>query len=381
MRVGIDICRLTDPWTGIGNYIHNLLCGLAEVDRETSYLLYPFFWECFPRDFKALDRFVPRQANFSLFARDRPELWVKLVWCKLRLRHERFLGRVDVTHSTNLAAARLNRSKLAVTVHDLSFVRRPQWHKKENTEFSRRSLENALRHADAIITPSEFTAGELVDLYPRAAGRVRAAPEAVMPQFRPDRNPAALAAVRRKYGLERPYFLFVGSLEPRKNLVRLAEAFARLREAGYRDFDLAAAGGVGWEADEIIEALDHPRTAGHVHRLGYAPGPDLPLLYQGAHAVVYPSLYEGFGLPVLEGMACGTPVIASRAGSIPEVGGEAVLYVDPEDTDQIVEAMARIIEDRDLHAELAARGPERARLFSRAEMGRRTLAVYRELAG
>ncbi len=380
MRVGIDICRLTDPWTGIGNYIHNLIYGLARVDSENSYTLYPYFWECFPRDLKELADFVPRQDNFTFFAQDRPDIWAKLFWCKLRLRHEMLLERVDVTHSTNLAAARLRRSRLVVTVHDLSFVRQPAWHKAENVEFSRRGLERTVRYADLIITPSRFTAEELAEFHPQAAGRTRVVPEAVLPEFRPAWDPAALEIVRDKYHLERPYFLFVGTLEPRKNLVRLAVAFHRLLQRGYRDHDLVLAGSVGWEAEEIINTLALPAGAGHIRRLGYVPGPDLPYLYQAAFALVYPSLYEGFGLPVLEGMASGVPVITSRGSSLPEVGGEAVLYVDPNETDQISQALARLIDDRDLHAKLCRRGVRQAARFTRTEMGRQTLAVYQEAA-
>ena len=381
MRVGIDICRLTDPWTGIGNYITNLLGGLAQVDRENQYLLYPYFWDCFPLSFDGFADFVPPQDNFRLHAPRRSWLWVKLVWLKSPYPRERFLARVDVTHSPNLAAPRLRRSKLVVTVHDLSFLREPAWHKADNVAFSSRGVEGAVQRADAIIVPSEFTAHEMSEFYPAARDRVHVVPEAVLPVYQEPCPAAELARVKKAHALERPYFLFVGTLEPRKNLVRLISAFHGLIEQGLEDVELVLAGGLGWKADEIRQAADDPKGQGRVRRLGYVPGPDLPGLYQGALAVVYPSLYEGFGLPVLEALASGAPCLTSRAASLPEVAGEAALLVDSDDSDALAQGMLRLARDADLRARLALAGPKQAARFSRAAMGAGTLEVYRHLAG
>lgn len=381
MQIAIDICRLTDPWTGIGNYIANLLAGLAAVDRDNQYILYPYFPECFPRRVKDMAAFVPPQANFSLWGAGRPELLVKLLWFKLKLPQPWFLAKPAVTHSTNLAGPRLKHGKLVVTVHDLSFCRRPDWHKADNVAFSQRALDNAVAHADLLIAPSAFTAAELVELYPSTQGRVRVVPEAVLPVYRPAQDQAALKAVLKRHGLERPYLLFVGTLEPRKNLVRLLAAYERLLAGGQDEFDLVLAGGTGWKAGPIEEALSRSAARGRVRRLGYVPGPDLPALYQGAWALVYPSLYEGFGLPVLEALACGTPVVTSAAASLPEVGGRAALYVDPADEGQLLAALERITGQPGLRGELAAQALAQAAGFSQEAMGRAALAVYQEAAG
>ncbi|MBU1449696.1 MAG: glycosyltransferase family 4 protein [Proteobacteria bacterium] len=381
MQIGIDICRLTDPWTGVGNYIANLLAGLAAVDRENQYLLYPYFPECFPRRVKDMAAFVPPQDNFSLWGAGRPELLIKLLWFKLKLPQPWFLAKPRVTHSTNLAGPRLRHGKLVVTVHDLSFCRQPQWHKTDNVAFSLRALENAVANADLLIAPSTFTADELVELYPATRGRVRVVPEAVLPVYRPAEDPFQMQAVLKRHGLDRPYLLFVGTLEPRKNLVRLLAAYERLLAGGQDQFDLVLAGGTGWKAGPIEEALSHSEARGRVRRLGYVPGPDLPALYQGAWALVYPSLYEGFGLPVLEAMACGAPVVTSAAASLPEVGGDAALYVDPLDEDQLLAALERITGQAGLRAELAAKALTQAGRLSQEAMGRAALAVYQEAAG
>jgi glycosyltransferase involved in cell wall biosynthesis len=381
VKIGIDICRLGDPWTGVGNYIVNLLAGLAAVDAENQYLLYPYFPECFPPRLADMAAHVPPQANFSLWGAGRPELLVKLLWFKLKLPQRWFLASTEVTHSTNLAGPRLSGSRLVVTVHDLSFCREPAWHKEDNVAFSLRALGRAVRHATLLITPSAFTAAELEELHPAARGRVRVVPEAVLPLYRPEPHHGEAARVRARHGLERPYLLFVGTLEPRKNLERLIVAYHRLLAKGQEEFDLVLAGGPGWKAAGIEAAINHPAGRGRVRRLGYVPGPELPALYQGAWALVYPSLYEGFGLPVLEALACGTPVVTSRTASLPEVAGEAALYLDPLDQDDMLAALERITGEPGLREELAAKALAQAARFSQEAMGRAALAVYQEAAG
>jgi glycosyltransferase involved in cell wall biosynthesis len=379
--VGIDICRLTDPWTGVGNYIYNLVSGLAAVDQENQYVLYPYFWDCFPRDYKALAEFVPDSPNFSLHGAEKSELGVKLFWCKLKLPKEPQLAKVDVTHSTNISGPRLQNSQLAVTIHDLSFVYEPQWHKKDNVVFSMRALNRAVRRADALIVPSEFTARELIRFDPSVRNRVRVVYEAVSPRFRADQDKKSLAKLRQKYGLEKPFFLFVGTLEPRKNLPRLIQVLHRLWKNGLIEQDLVLAGGEGWKADETIQAIKDSAGRGRVKALGYVPFEDLPGLYQAAYGVVYPSLYEGFGLPVLEAMACGAPVITSNISSLPEVAGEAALLVDPFDESSMADALVRLGRDQGLRNNLAGLSLQQAAKFSRQAMGRGTLSVYRELSG
>ncbi|MFH2128125.1 MAG: glycosyltransferase family 1 protein, partial [Pseudomonadota bacterium] len=231
-----------------------------------------------------------------------------------------------------------------------------------------------------LIAPSTFTAEELVELYPATRGRVRVVPEAVLPVYRPATDPAPVREVLARHGLERPYLLFVGTLEPRKNLVRLLAAYERLVAGGQDEFDLVLAGGTGWKAGPIEEALSHSPVRERIRRLGYVPGPDLPALYQGAWALVYPSLYEGFGLPVLEALACGVPVVTSAAASLPEVGGDAALYLDPEDPEQLWDALERITGQPGLREDLAAKALAQAGRFSQEAMGRAALAVYREAA-
>ena len=379
MRVGIDICRLTDPMTGVGNYIRNLVLGLAQVDRQNQYVLYPYFDTCFPKRYKELAQFLPDQPNFTLHGLDKNELLVKLKWCKLKLPKEAQLAPVDVTHSTNIAGPRMRKSKLVVTVHDCSFIREPAWHKAGNLEYSTRALGQAVRHADLIITPSQYSADELQECHPQTQGRVRVAAEAVHESFRPPGPDFDPGQIRGKYGLDRPYLIYVGTLEPRKNLVALIKAYQLCLAQGDCASDLVLAGGEGWKAEPIIEAIKDQANQSRVHWLGYVPGEDLAPLYQAARAAVYPSLYEGFGLPVLEAMSCGAPVLTSPLTSLPEVGGQAVLYADPRDENELAHAMRRLINDDVLCVQLREKGFVQSGLFSKERMGLETLAVYNEL--
>ena len=380
MRVGIDICRLTDPMTGVGNYIRNLVLGLAQVDKHNAYVLYPYFDTCFPKRYKELARFLPNQSNFTLHGINKNELLVKLLWCKLKLPKEAQLAPVEVTHSTNIAGPRMKKSKLVVTVHDCSFLREPAWHKAGNLEYSTRALNQAVEQAELIITPSRYSADELVAFHPQTKDRVRVAAEAVHESFAPPAPGFDPRVIKAKYSLDRPYLLYVGTLEPRKNLVGLIRAYHRLLLEGDCPCDLVLAGGKGWKAEPILEAIEDPRGAGRVRWLGYVPGEDLAPLYQAAHAAIYPSLYEGFGLPVLEAMSCGTPALTSPLTSLPEVGGDAVLYADPQDEEELASAMLRIMNDSNLYQELKSAGLERAAQFTKERMGSETLQVYQEIA-
>jgi glycosyltransferase involved in cell wall biosynthesis len=186
--------------------------------------------------------------------------------------------------------------------------------------------------------------------------------------------------VKERYALEEPYLLAVGLLQPRKNLGRLLEAFSQVA-AEELGLTLALVGRTGWGAEAVQERIARPDLAGRVRLLGAAPDEDLPLLYGGALALCYPSLYEGFGLPPLEAMACGTPVVVAGTTSLPEVVGDAGVLVDPEDVASIADGIRRVVTDEGLRRELSRRGLARAAQFSWGECARRHLALYRELAG
>jgi alpha-1,3-rhamnosyl/mannosyltransferase len=243
----------------------------------------------------------------------------------------------------------------------------------------RLSIRRAARLADAIIVPSAATGRDLAARFPLARTRIRVIPHAPSERFVPLRSEDCLPVLARHGLAHGDYLLFVGNVEPRKNLRALVEAYGRMRQATPLSPRLAIAGGAGWKNQEIHQAAATSPVAADIRFLGHVSDADLPSLVSGALAFVYPSLYEGFGLPPLEAMACGTPVITSNRSSLPEVVGDAALVVDPDDRMELADAMARLVSDARLREHLRARGLERAQGFSWDETARRTIEVYEDV--
>jgi glycosyltransferase involved in cell wall biosynthesis len=267
-----------------------------------------------------------------------------------------------------------------VTIHDLGYRFFPSAHG------ARRRLELDLttrfscRAARRIIAPSQATRRDLEREYGIAGERIRVIAHGVDEEMRPVRDPARLAEVRARYGIRSDYLLYLGTLQPRKNVGRLVDAFLRCRQRAGRDLTLVLAGQPGWLLQAVDAHVAGAEARGAVVRPGYVAREDLPALYSGALAFVFPSLYEGFGLPVLEAMACGAPVLASSTSSLPEVVGDAGMLVSPLDTGALAAALERLVADADLRSDLAERGLARARQFTWERCGRRTLDVIREAA-
>jgi glycosyltransferase involved in cell wall biosynthesis len=247
----------------------------------------------------------------------------------------------------------------------------------------RLTVRRTARAAAHVIASSEATRRDLVETYGLKESRVSVVPLAAAPRFRPVGDAEELRRVRHVYGIEGDYILAVGSIQPRKNLARLFRAYSDLRRARRRDKlpPLLVVGKKAWLYEETLRAAEECGLGDSVIFTGYAPETDLPALYSGALCFVYPSYFEGFGLPPLEAMSCGAPVVAGDRTSLPEVVGDAGLLVDPFDTGAIAGAIARLIDDEDLRALLSARGLARAARFDWRETARLTLEVYRRATG
>jgi glycosyltransferase involved in cell wall biosynthesis len=266
-----------------------------------------------------------------------------------------------------------------VTIHDLGYHWFPQAHTRQQRLYLEAGTRWSAAAATRVIAVSQATAADLNRVYGVAPAKIDviyeacAAPEAVTAE--------QVAAVRRQYGLIRPYALFVGTLQPRKNVVRLAQAYAALASARRLDFDLVLAGAPGWLSAPIVAALEELHLGDRIRRLGYVPDGALPALLAGARIFCLVSLYEGFGLPVLEAQSYGVPVMTANNSSLPEVAGDAALLVDPTDVDAIADAMLRLSQDEPLRQQLIAAGHANVKRFSWEKAARETLEVLKRAAG
>jgi glycosyltransferase involved in cell wall biosynthesis len=291
---------------------------------------------------------------------------------------DRLLPGPEVFHATEHLLVPLRGTPTVLTVHDLIFRLFPQHHKKLNYWYLNLAMPLFVRRADHIIAVSETTKRDLIRHYGTPEGKISVIYEAAAPHFRPQ-PPATVAGVRRRYGLPERYLLTVGTIEPRKNLARLVEALAILR----RDdpaLQLVVVGAEGWLTGGFHEAIEAHGQGDAVIRPGYVPDDDLPAFYAGAAATVMPSVHEGFGLPVLEAMACGSPVACSHTSSVGEIAGDGAVTFDPHDVESMVAALRRLLADADLRAMLVERGARRAAGFSWDRAAHETWAVYQQTA-
>lgn len=353
MLIGIDASRaVTAQRTGTENYAYELIRQLIELDSNNRYRLY--FNQPPPVDlFPASERVERRVIPF-------PRLWTHL-----RLAWEMLWQPPDLLFVPAHVLPIIGPRRTVVTVHDLGYLVYPQAH----TPFQRWYLDVSTRWnaraATTVIADSKATRRDLIKRYGIDRHKIVVIYPGRDQSLQPVTDPTRLEAVRETYGLPPRYFSYVGTLQPRKNLVRLVEAYRLLFDQYPAPVipDLVLAGKRGWLYDAIFARVQALGLTDHVHLPGYVAQEDLAPLLSGAHAFLMPSLYEGFGLPILEAMACGTPVICSDTSSLPEVAGDAALLVDPEDTWSIADGMGRLLSNDALRAELIERGFAQAECF------------------
>lgn len=368
--VAIDYTPAYGQAGGIGRYVRELVVALARVDRETSYRL-------FVAGVALGDLSAPPGPNFLWSPTRISSRWLARIWyhARLPIPVEVVLGSVGLVHATDFVLPPTRpRTRTLLTVHDLSFARLPESASPRLRAYLGRVVPASVGRADCVLADSQATKDDLVLLYGVSPGKVTVLFSGVGGRFRRVAGQGVLT-IRSQYDLQRPFILSVGTVQPRKNYTRLIQALVQLRQAGY-DLDLVIAGGRGWLEDSIYETVRNTRMQEHVHFIGFADENDLPALYSAAECLAFPSLYEGFGLPVLEAMACGTPVVTSNVSSLPEVAGDAALVVDPYDTDAIAHAIQRLLDDTGLRGELVQRGYARTGLFSWEESARKLRQIY-----
>lgn len=362
MRIAIDASGAAETrWTGIGTYIRWLLRGLADLDAENQYAV------CY-----RLSRLRYRR-NFPRI--EKPNFRTKIIHEPFNLF---FLRSLDVFHGPDTRLPRWTRARMVVTCHDVAALVSDAYADERFRRMKIRRYRHVAERADRIIAISESTRADIVRHLGVEAAKITVVPLGVSGDFAP-RPPDEQAAVCRALGLDRPFVLCVGAITRRKNTRRVIQAFHRV--ARQRDVLLALVGrpGYGWETE--LAPIQELGLTDKVRRIGHVADGDLPALYSAARAVLFPSLYEGFGIPVLEAMACGTPTVTSNCSSLPEVAGDAALLVDPLDVEAIAEAALRLLDDGALRDSLRAKGLARARLFPWSRTAAETLKVYREICG
>ena len=362
MIIGIDASRsVKDERTGTENYSYNLIKSLIAIDRKNRYVLY----------FDKTPRF---------FEISRPNVSTRLLraprfWTQGRLAWECFIRPPDILFVPAHTIPLLRRPKLKtiVTIHDLGAQYLAQYHRFPQKIYLNWSTRYVAAHASHLISVSNFTKKDLMSTLKVQGKRISVVSEAVNRKHFFPRSKHEIAQTRAKYGLAGKYFLYVGTIQPRKNLERLIEAFAKGK---FEHTDLVLAGSRGWLNEEIYKAPEKFSISNHVRFLGFVPDEDLPALYSGAIGTIFPSLYEGFGLPILESFACGCPVLTSVGGATQEVAQDAALLVDPKNIKKISNGMRKLATDQNYAQELVKKGSVRVENFSWESSAREVLKVF-----
>lgn len=305
--------------------------------------------------------------------------WRMAVWLGQlgRVPFNRLVPETTLFHATEHLLVPLRGVKTVMTVHDLIFKLFPEHHKRLNYWFLNAAMPLFVKRADAIITISEASKRDLITHYNTPAEKITVIYEAAAPHFQPQ-SPEKVAAVKQKYGLPNQYVLVVGTIEPRKNYSRLVEALNLLRKK-YPDLHLVVVGSKGWLYEPFLQRVEALNAQKWVIFPGYIPDEDLPAIYGGAKIAVMASIYEGFGLPILEAMACGTAVASSHTSSLPELGGEVAAYFDPLDVESMTESLDQVLGDEARRQAMAQAGIAWAAQFAWDRTARETLAVYKRL--
>ncbi len=375
MRVALDYTAALTQQAGIGRYVRELAQALAPLFQGEDRLVLWHGRVTRPCAAPQPEGLAVQEVEVPLS----PE-WVTRVWQRLRapLSLEWFTGPLSVSHGPDFVVPP-SRAPSVVTIHDLSFLVVPQYAHPRLRAYLTAAVPRSLRQSRAVVTVSEQVRREVIERYGLPPERVVAIPHGVTSGLMAPPDDQAQRTLAR-LGVREPYFLMVGTIEPRKNHLTALEAFALLASR-YPDLSLVIAGRPGWLSEPIMQAIHTAGARLPIRYLGPVADVDLPALYARSVALVYPSWYEGFGLPILEAMACGTAVITSVGGAPAEVAGDAALAVPPDRPEALAEAMERIMDDSALRGRLAKEGRRRAGSFSWERAARQHLELYRRLAG
>jgi len=373
MKVIVNALPLARPLSGVGQYIYQLYKAMPAVSCK---YFYGYAW--------SNDLSIRQNGVFAQLDDWSEKSWLVQKCLGISRRAIFTSGSIGshahLYHEPNFLPLFVN-GPLVITLHDLSPLRFPQTHTANKVRIFTERLPPAIQRASALLVDSDFVKNEVIEYFPEAAGKITTTLLGVRNQFRPVSVEIMAPILRRHALVADHYLLAIGTLEPRKNLISALKAYSLLPDKLRERFPLVIGGMKGWLTDDLDREMAPMIRKGQVRLLGFVPDSDMNELYSGARAFIYPSLYEGFGLPPLEAMASGTPVITSNRASLPEVVGDAGIQVEPLDIDQLSQAMLSLLEDDHLHRELRQKGLERAAQFTWKETASKTYEVFRQVAG
>jgi len=369
MKIGIDTRILTAKKTGVGYYINNLIPAILNLDKKNEYILFGTDLELKNPNCQQII-IDGKKKKFLSF------LWKKFKYPKI----EKIIGEVDLLFYPNFTILPSDCSNIIIVIHDLSYLKFPQYVENKNLLFLKKEVPHALKKAKQIVADSEATKKEIIKNFKISPEKILVIYGAISNKFYKKCGSKDIKKNKEKYKIRHNYLLFVGTLEPRKNIIRLLEAYQDLSRSIRNKYQLVLAGSEGWQDKHIIKKIKEVSDSNNrVIVPGYVPEEDLPALYSGAYLFLYPSFYEGFGMPILEAMACKTPVITSNTSSMPEVAGDAALLVNPSNIEEIKESIIKIINDSALRTSLIKRGQKQIQKFSWTKSAEKLIKVFEKV--
>lgn len=371
MRIGIDATALPKKPAGAGNYIIQLIRALVEIEREYEFIIFAQH-----SGHPLINLSDHENIAWRLFPDRKPGsrlLWEQVVFPK----HVRDAG-IDLLHSLHYTQPLNLSCHTAVTFHDMTFFLYPQVHTRIRRMYFPLAIRASAKRADALIAVSESTRQDAIQILDIPPQRITTTQLGHDPAFKPIRDDLIRREVREKYKLPERFILYVGTVEPRKNLPLLIRAYQRLVAAG-SDYELVVVGRHGWMYGEVYNQIEASNLQERIHLAGYVDQADLPVVYNLASLFVYPTLYEGFGLPALEALACGVPVITTDTSSLPEIVAEAGVLIPLDDEQALFEAMKSVLKDRKLRQDMIQKGLIQAKKFTWKRTAQKTLQVYRRV--
>jgi glycosyltransferase involved in cell wall biosynthesis len=369
-RIGIDFHVVSGIYQGVRTYLSNLIEAMLKIENELTYFIYAKNPEEFTRWQNDHSKVTPKKLPSSS---GRFNLLIGFPICAIR-------DKLSLFHSQYVLPMFLS-CKSVLTIHDILFESNPEFFPELHRRLLKFFVPFSAKRASRIIADSEFTKKQIIQYYNIPEGKVTVIYLGSSDKFIPIKNINLITSVLGKYGIKKKYILFVGRIEPRKNIVGLLKAFDFIKKRGKKDLCLVIVGNQDkiFNEKELINKIEKLELSSDIIFTGGISEEDLPVLYNGAEVLVYPAFAEGFGLPVLEAMACGTPVITSNTTSLPEVAGDATLLVNPYNFTEIGESLERVLYNPQIRKELSDKGLQKAKQFSWDKAARKTLEVYHDI--